>query len=175
MAPAASRRAIKVPLVQDAQERASHAADDRPASPPSLALPFPLDDFVELKEHEPVTQSAQHTAAAVRHLLTAGTDPVRGPCVLLALPLPAPHGPCIAQDPNHAGCHSALQITSAAAMAAAASGGDLLAMAQVRPAAAHLPGRGSLTGVLAPAFSLDAPAAGQLCRCLMVTVDPPSV
>lgn len=74
MAPAAPRRAIKVPLLM---ERASHAADDRPASPPSLALPFPLDDFVELKEHEPVTQSAQHTAAAVRHLLTAGTDPVR--------------------------------------------------------------------------------------------------
>jgi hypothetical protein len=97
MAPAASRRVQIVPLLQEAPVRANAAAETAQAS---LALPFALDDFEELnpqRDHD-VNQSARHTAAAVRHLLTA------------------------------AGTNDA--ITSAAAMAAAASNGDLLGMAQ---------------------------------------------
>lgn len=97
MAPAAFRRAVKVPLLSEGPAPGVPANAASVAETASLALPFALDGFEEelLRDHE-VDPSARHTAAAVRHLLTAAGD----------------------------------TITSAAAMAAAASGGDLLGMAQ---------------------------------------------
>lgn len=70
MPPVASRRAIKVPLVQERQ-----APEVRASAVPetaSLAMPFALDGFEEPERDHEVDQSARHTAAAVRHLLTAG-------------------------------------------------------------------------------------------------------
>ena len=94
MAPAAFRRAVKVPLLSEGPAPGVRANAASVAETASLALPFALDGFEEelLRDHE-VDPSARHTAAAVRHLLTAAGDTVRRPGArLLALGAQPPHG-----------------------------------------------------------------------------------